>query len=129
LFSPHAAYDNDCKLLTDEKTIVTLVKARIAAQGSDQTKRRGLIVNFSNSHDDLYWDFVRTADPEYKKVLAECLRQSKYADERSSAIFNLASYPSDDTVKLIRPYLNDPETKKGVYGQKTIQYYPVRQAA
>jgi hypothetical protein len=130
--SGHAAYDNDCKLLTSEKDITTLLKSRIVAERPPATRRRGLIVNFAGEKGDMSWDFVRTADPEYRKVLVEQLRQSKFSDEKASAIFNLASYPSGETVKLIRPYLNDPETAEvQKYGpdQDTIRYYPIRQAA
>ena len=49
-------------------------------------------------------------------------------------IFNLISYPGEETVRLIRPFLEDKTTQEvGSYrGQKSktvTDYYPVRQAA
>lgn len=119
----HAAYNNDAKHLRDAKSILSLVKARIK-QG-ETTKRRGLIVNFPDAG-DVYWDFVITADSRYKKRFISELRTSPLY-----AIYNLVSYPGPETVRLIRPFLKDNATTDIQIGpeQKTVTYYPLRQAA
>src|SRR5262249_3682642 len=72
----HAPYNNDCKWIEDGKAVVTFVKARIANENpQDRTKKRGVIVPFTAYEaGDMYWDFVRTADPEYKQTLIKQLR-------------------------------------------------------
>jgi hypothetical protein len=137
--SPHAAYNNECKWLGNTDSILKTVQARIGKerQGA-KTKRRGLIVEFTAApHEELGWDFVRTADPEGKAGLISQLRDPK--GDHESAIYNLISYPGKETIGLIRPFLGDPTTsemqdysgrdqaQKPSY--KTIQTYPVRQAA
>jgi hypothetical protein len=80
----------------------------------------------------MHWDFVRTADPEYKAILVKQLRDG----DQESAIYNLISYPGKDTRDLIRPFLKDPRTSElqvadpaGHDRMKTVKIYPLRQAA
>lgn len=152
----HAPYNNDHEFLRDEEAILSLVKSRIQRrEGTVNSRRRGLII-------PLYWhadpneafmgysDFVRTADPEYKEVLIGRLSRGEFKTE---AIYNLISYPGQETVGLIRPYLSDTtkgtaqiekETIKSRLADtlkklgiklshrteyETVTYYPVRQAA
>jgi hypothetical protein len=128
----HAAYDNECNYLQDATKILALVKSRIATEQPVKVGRRGLLIQFKPMETaDFAWDFVRTADPEYKDVLLTRLRDSKFPDEKAEIIFNLASYPGTETVNLLRTYLRDPGTTKlELRGpeKKTVQYYPVRQA-
>ena len=135
----HAAYSNDCDWLDVGESVLTLVKARIAKETpQDKIKKRGLIVSFKPYESaDMHWDFVRTADPDYKPILIKQLRDG----DKESAIYNLISYPGKETVNLIRPFLNDPTTSEihdyadrqqslaGLPKYKTITYYPLRQTA
>jgi len=135
----HAAYNNDCKVLTDKDVILDVVKTRVEKEKTLGPGGRGVMVGFTAAGSlDMHWDFARTADPECKKQFVKLLK-SRYADTRTHAIFNLASYPGDDTVKLIRPFLKDKATKevreyhspelKTFVGTTVTDYYPVRQAA
>jgi hypothetical protein len=133
----HAAYNNDCKWLEDGKAVVALVKGRIAKENpQDRTKKRGVIIPFTAYEaGDMYWDFVRTADPEYKQTLIKQLRDG----DKESAIYNLISYPDKNTRDLIRPFLKDGSTSElqvydgkdasGSARYKTVKIYPLRQAA
>ena len=57
----HAAYNNDCKLLADEKSILAAIRARLKrTAGVKNTQRRGLLVEFEPMQ-DMYHDFVITA--------------------------------------------------------------------
>jgi len=131
-WAEHAAYDNECKRLTDGEAVVALVKNRISKEDARRpVKRRGVIIDFKDyDQGDTYWDFVRTADPAYKKVLVAELQ--KKDGNKESVIYNLVSYPGKETIDLIRPFLNDPTTSEveklgGVKGKVT--YYPLRQMA
>lgn len=93
----NVAYNNDCKRLTDEKSILGAVRARIAREKTVGSKRRGVIVDFSAFEHDLHWDFIRTADPECKQQFVKSLGSS-YADSRAASIFNLVSYPGAETL-------------------------------
>ena len=80
----------------------------------------------------MYHDFVRTADASCKQQLIKDLQIEGVPDFRETVIYNLASYPGPDTVKLIRPFLNDPSTTEvSAVGpeRKTVKVYLVRQAA
>lgn len=135
--STHAPYNNDCKWLEDGTSVLALVKARVARENpQDRTKRRGVIVPFTAYQGgDMYWDFVRTADPDYKPELVKQLRNG----DRESAIYNLISYPGQDTRDLIRPFLKDASVREsqvndgnytsGSARMKTVKIYPLRQAA
>lgn len=130
--SGHAAYNNDCRWLDDRTSILHLIKERIAKENPvERKKQRGLIVEFTADEPrDMYWDFVRTADPAYKTVLVKQLRDGD-ANDKESAIYNLISYPGKDTLDLIRPFLRDT-TRSELQrsdGSKTVVIYPVRQAA
>lgn len=136
-FSDHAPYDNDCNWIAGGDEVVKLVKARITTMiAGESVKKRGLIVPFVASDQlDLHWDFVRTADPDYKPILIKQLRDG----DRISAIYNLISYPGKDTQDLIRPFLKDSDSSdlqvsdgkdaSGNTRYKTIKIFPVKQAA
>src|SRR5262249_5301943 len=117
---------------TDSDAIVSLVKRRISKEDPRRpVRRRGVIIYFKDyDQGDMYWDFVRTADPEYKKVLIAELQ--KKDGNKESAIYNLVSYPGKETIDLIRPFLNDPTTNEvenlsGKNGK--VRFYPLRQTA
>jgi len=129
--SPRAAYDNNCNYLGTERAILKIVKSYIAAERPGETGRRGIIVMFPDGG-DVYHDFVRTADASYKQQLIKELQIEGVPDFREEVIYNLASYPGPETVKLIRPFLNDPSTTEvSAVGpeRKTVKVYLVRQAA
>lgn len=111
-FAFHAAYDNQCRLLRTEKEILDLVRLRLKLEGDLKSapKKRGIIVFFhpDDQSPDIYWDFVVTAEDDLMPKLIESLK-SKYADGRSSAIYNLLSYPGEENEKRIRALLDDPE--------------------
>jgi hypothetical protein len=108
----HAAYNNDCKWLGDGETVLALVKKRIAGQEVPKKKKRGVILDFTDLEKDdegnVYWDFVRTADREYKKVLVDNLKNGDLS-AKERAVYNLVSYPGNETVDLIKPFLSDGE--------------------
>jgi hypothetical protein len=136
-FAPHAAYDNNCKWLTVGEDVVDLVKKRIAQEDSVKTsKKRGVIVDFALYEEgEMHWDFVRTADPEFRKTLVKTLKEG----DKESAIYNLISYPGKETVDLIKPFLSDPtinqldrydgKDKKGKPVYKKVTFYPLREYA
>jgi hypothetical protein len=131
-YAHHAAYGNDCKRLGDAEAIVALVKARNAKENpKHRVKRRGLIINFTDYDDgDIWWTFVRTADPEYKKVLINQLRQKEGEVEfREDAIYNLVSYPGQETIDLLSPLLKDPTVQEHNLGDKKVTRFPIRQMA
>jgi hypothetical protein len=135
----HAAYDNDCRWLGNGTTILSLVKKRIEKEGATRpAKKRGVLTPFAdNKGMDVSWDFVRTADPDYRKTLVARL-QSKDDEQidwamKEWAIYNLVSYPSKETIELIKPFLRDATkvdydyigpNKKG-----KITVFPLRQMA
>jgi hypothetical protein len=135
--APHAPYNNDCKRLDDGEAIVALVKARIAMENPrDKSKKRGVIVPYAAANPgDMYWDFVRTADSDYKPVLVKELCRGN----PESAIYNLVSYPGQETRDLIRPFLKDATAHDidvddgrdtaGRARRKKLKCYPLRQAA
>jgi hypothetical protein len=138
--SPHAAYNNDCKWLGDADPIIKTVEGRIDAERKGtKTKQRGLIVEFTAApHEDLHWEFVRTADPECKPGLIKQLHNSQFPDEKELAMYNLISYPGHETIKIILPFLRDPtrttttDVVVGVSGKpisKTQEISPLRQSA
>lgn len=106
----HAAYNNDCKWLADGDKILKTVQVRIDLERkTGKTRQRGLILEFTaGPHLDLHWDFVRTADPECKAELIKRLHDSRDTGGQEAAIYNLISYPGQDTIKLILPFLKDP---------------------
>jgi hypothetical protein len=133
--SMQAPFNNDCKWLKDGQSVLALVKSRVKKENlRNRAKKRGVIVPFT-AYDagDMYWDFVRTADPEYKAVLIKELRNG----DKESAIYNLISYPGKETRDLIRPLLIDGSTgelqvigdSKDPPGDRIDKFYPVRQAA
>jgi hypothetical protein len=152
----HAPYNNDHEFLRDEEAILSLVKSRIQRrEGTVSSRRRGLIIPlhwYADPNETVigYSDLVRTADPEYKQVLITQLKKGEFT---AGAIYNLISYPGQETVGLIRPYLSDNTKgtarienktiksrladtlkKLGIKlshrtEYKTVTYYPVRQAA
>jgi hypothetical protein len=142
-FAQHAAYNNDSEWVGDAESILKVVKESIAAQSKlGNQKRRGLLVDFlvAEEKQEIYWQFVRTADPIYKAGLINQLRESKYQSEKESAIYNLISYPGKETVDFIRPFLKDPTTEQvehvsvrtdgsGKTTDATITIFPLRQAA
>ena len=128
----HAAYDNNCNCLSKGDRIVDLVSARVKLDSTNNfIKKRGLIVRFKGSERwDMYWDFVRTADPEFKNKLVEQIK--KPISDKTALIHNLVSYPDEDTARIIRSFLADLSTSEvHLYGpnREDITYYPVRQAA
>jgi len=126
----HAAHDNTARLLTSKDEILKTVRSRLTgADAKTAPRKRGVIMEMPEA--DIYWDFVRTADPDLKPGLLKDLG-SKYSQGRCNAIHNLISYPDAETIKAIRALLTDPDTQEvRAYGEKqeTIRYYPVRQAA
>ena len=74
--SRNTPYDNEMNLLTSETAILDGVKRRVALEKTaGETKRRGLLVEFTSTSDDpIYHDFVRTADPAYKAALVKQLK-------------------------------------------------------
>ncbi len=132
LYNDHAAYNNNCELLSSGEKIIALVNDRIKLeQKNGSAKKRGVIVPFKGSETmEMSRDFVRTADPEFKKTIIEHLKEPHC--DTTNAIHNLISYPDEETIKLLEQFLTDPTTSEvGLYGpdRKTITYYPVRQAA
>ncbi len=136
VMSPHAAYNNDCKWLGSADLILKTVRARIEKERRGaKAKQRGLIVDFTAASHELYWEFIRTADPECKPGLVKQLQTSQFPDERELAMYNLISYPGHDTIKLILPFLKDP-TKETISqssddGGKLIsrEFFQLRQSA
>lgn len=127
-----AAYDNDCRWMGSGADIVALVKKRVAKEDPNHpVKRRGVIVDFTDYPEDreFRWDFVRTADPEYKQVLITELRLFG----SDGTIYNLISYPGKETSELIRPFLKDPTkatvVKAPMGDNVKTTVYPVRQMA
>jgi hypothetical protein len=125
-----AAYDNACRKLTDGTEILGLVRSRI--RDGYTKKQRGLLVTFTARPQpfDTHWDFVITADPENKSRVIEELKSWR----KEEAICNLVSYPGEETVRLLRPLLNDPTTAEsfesdGAKRKNVRRWYPVRQAA
>jgi hypothetical protein len=64
--------------------------------------------------------------------------KSEYSYTRCLAIYNLVSYPGKDTIRLIRPMLQDATTGERTFfdgdpwnggKEKRVKYYPVREAA
>jgi hypothetical protein len=98
--STHAPYNNDCKWLEKGDAVLALVKARIAKNNSkDRAKRRGVIIPLAG-HEvrDMYWDFVRTADPDYKPTLIRHLRNEHSAglkNERMNASLPIRNATAD----------------------------------
>jgi hypothetical protein len=130
--SPHAAYNNECKWIGNGDAIIKTVHGRIDAERREnKSKQRGLILEFTAAlHEDLHWEFVRTADPECKPGLIKQLRDPR--GDKESAIYNLVSYPGKETTELIRPFLKDPTISQIEHYEgtgKTIQTFPLRQAA
>jgi len=127
--SVHAAYDNDSNHLSDPKKILEIVRSRLTGDAANKAPRkRGLIVGFKYGDGSLYWDFIRTADPDVKPRLIKDLSAPHYST-RCDAIYNLISYPGAETAQAIRPLLKDPATvETGPGGEKTTRY-PVRQSA
>jgi hypothetical protein len=127
--SAHAAYDNDSNHLSDPRKILEIVRSRLTGDAAKRAPRkRGLIVGFKYGNSGMYWDFVRTADPEIKPRLIKDL-SAPHDSTRSDAIYNLISYPGAETVEAIRPLLKDPATRDLTRENKTVQQYHVRQAA
>jgi hypothetical protein len=127
----HAAYNSDCKWLADSDSILKTVLARIdLARKTGKTRQRGVIVEFTaGPPDDLYLGFVRTADSDYKATLIKQLHDSRYPDDKESAIYNLVSYPGQDTINLIRPFLKDANTKEVGSSGRTVRVFHLRLAA
>jgi hypothetical protein len=131
-WSKHAAYGNDCKRLTDGDEVVKLVKERVAKEDPRHpVKRRGLIIDFKDNEEGVaYYTFVRTADPEYKKTLIDRLRNRDGDDDpRVSAIYNLVSYPGQETIDLLKPFLKDSTAREHEERGRKIRLYPLRQMA
>jgi hypothetical protein len=136
VWAPHAAYNNECKLLTDGQAILSLVRSRVG-RGLTQ-KKRGLMVRFTAGLDGVSgtrWDFIITADPEFKEGLVRDLHAADW-NSVEDAICNLVSYPGPETVALLRPLLNDKTAveSKGYTDESKKQrimrkWYPLRQAA
>ena len=131
----HAAYDNDCKYLGDAETVLALVKKRLAKEeAGSKKKERPLVLGFADQEKDdvdmMRWEFVRTAEPEFKKVLIADLKKGEVW-ERERTIYNLVSYPGKETVDLIKPFLTDNETDKTEIGRDRtkVTIYPLRQMA
>jgi hypothetical protein len=126
-FAPHAGYDNSCKSLTVGKDVVELVKKRIAQEDPvKKTKKRGVIVDFTLYEEGgMHWDFVRTADPEFREALVKMLKEG----DKESAIYNLVSFPGKDTVDLIKPFLTDPTIHEMERYGKKVEFYPLRESA
>jgi hypothetical protein len=135
----HPAFDNDGKWLGDAEKILALVKAHIAKEDvKDRKKLRGLIVAFPGGGKVPGVDrmLVRTADSDYKQVL---IKQLSDADDqvRKMAIYNLISYPSQETVNLMAPFLTEVTKIRiqrtfrlnGVDVPITTTTYPLRQMA
>ena len=56
--APHTAYDNDCRLLADERSILTVVRDQVKkTAGIKNTKRCGVIVDFK-SHSMCTWTLL-----------------------------------------------------------------------
>jgi hypothetical protein len=135
--SQHAPYNNDCEWLADGDSAVKAVQARIDLERkTGKTRQRGLIVEFTATragehYDDEYWDFVRTADPDYKPKLIKQLHDSPYQTDKEAAIYNLISYPGHDTTKVILPFLKDPNVEQPVDPAHPPRHlaFPVRQSA
>ena len=127
----HAAYNNDCKWLADGDSILKSVETRIDLERkTGKTRRRGLIVWFTaGPPEDLYRDFVRTADPDYKATLIKQLHDTRWPDGQQTAIYNLISYPGQDTIKLVRPFLKNASTTEVGFSGATVKVFYLRQAA
>jgi hypothetical protein len=135
--SPHIAYDNDCGPLASEESILAVVRGRVKKTANvKNTQRRGLLVMF-RPMEDVHHEFVITADPKYRQQFVDLLEIGGN-ENRCWAIFNLVSYPSKDTIEIIRPMLHDKGTQETTIYEggdpfrgepKTVVYYPVRQAA
>lgn len=134
----HTAYDNRCKVIGDEPSILSAVRERVKTTAKfKDTKRRGVIVMFGPPG-DIYVDFVIPADPQYRKRFVDALKSNRAA-ERCDGVFNLVSYPGVETIRLLRSMQHDPATetitvveRSGSFQpreKKRITYYPVRQAA
>ena len=127
----HAAYDNDCKWLAKGDAVLKAVQARIDVERKmGKTRHRGVIVDMSLlPNEECYWDFVRTADPEYKAKLIKQLHDSRWPGGQEAAIYNLISYPGQDTINLIRPFLKDASTQEVGSSGATVKVFHLRQAA
>ena len=102
----HSAYDNNCNWLSDGSAVLAVVKARIEKESRGApTKRRGVVTDFK--HSGYPWSFVRTAEPEFKKVVIEKLHSGVWQDQEW-ALYNSISYPCKEITDLIAPFLNDP---------------------
>lgn len=127
---PRAAYDNEGKHLNTEAKVLERVRARVKQEGNKPPMRRGVIVPMPGHDGDFVWELTRTADPEYKEVLLRQLKQTEFPDEKCAVLYNLASYPGPDVVKLIRSYLSDPtvsEVQRTIDGKTAVErVYPVR---
>jgi hypothetical protein len=133
----HAPYDNGCKLLANGEAVIALVKARVAKEDPNSPKKkRGVIVPFTAyKAGGMHWEFVRTADPEYKAALVKQLGTG----DAESAIYNLISYPEKETADLIRPFLKDSTKSEvqvnagkdaaGLTKFKTVEHYQLREMA
>jgi hypothetical protein len=133
----HAAFDNDGKLQEDKVALVALVKRRIEKEDHRlHTRKRGLIVDVSSTGTSSA--FVRTSDPEYRKVLVEQLRKGSNR-EKEDAIYNLISFPGKETTDLIMPFLKDKTSYEGEIPNakdaagkpmvKKVKVYPLREMA
>jgi hypothetical protein len=124
--SVHGVYNNDARQLLTGEEILKTVRERIALDKPSTIKRRGVITQFGPaSKVEAYWDFVRTAEPEFKPVFMEGLLAEHYLDVES-AIYNLISYPGKETVDLIRPFLSHSYAENR---DENVIYYPLRQMA
>jgi hypothetical protein len=129
----HAPYNNDCKWLADGDSVLRTVQARVDLERkTEKAKQRGLILYFTAAPpEDVHWEFVRTADPEYKAELIKQLHNSIYSDDQQAAIYNLISYPGHETIKLILRFLRDRTVEQPVDPAHPPRQpaFPLRQAA
>jgi hypothetical protein len=79
---------------------------------------------------------VRTADPECKPGLIKRLKDAQFPDDQELAMYNLISYPGNETIKLILPFLRDPTRKRLNEGLdasgkpiSTVEIFQLRQSA
>lgn len=97
--SEFLAYTNERAEVADTVKLLELVRKR---QKKGQASRRGLILTLP-FHDIMHY-LVITAEPKYKPGFVKQLR-SEFPDDQADAIFNLASYPGEETERLLRPHL------------------------
>jgi hypothetical protein len=135
--SSRGANTNESQWLSDGDAVLAAVTERIGREKISGRGRRGIISWFApGMAQEIFWDLVRTAEPECKPEIIRELHEG----DTEAAICNLISYPGRETEELIRPFLRDPrcEERKTRITSKTPpiveryrrrKIYPYRQSA